>query len=358
VPSTGERDEIGLVTEAQAEFLRGDAGADSLLAQAEASGTFPWHYRDETGGGIFDFVTHPQAQVYYPANIPACSTPITLDPAHEPPLAYLPFLLTGDPYFLEELQFAATYNVLCSNPAARGNFNIGHALRAHAWSLRVLAQCATVTPETTPPWIKTRAYWQDWFEQERQWMLTRYVNPTAPPFTELPYLDFHFMVDANGSPATTTLPASTYNSVWMEDYEAAVLGHVVALGHEDWRPILEWKMANTIARTNGTSGWIRVKTTLYTLALRETEDAPYVADWSAAWDLNVQLQPGMEDFADPNEIPPDASLTYASYTMSALAIAASLGIDGAADCDAWLRGQIAANSDANTYIDRKWTISG
>jgi hypothetical protein len=55
-------------------------------------------------------------------------------------------------------------------------------------------------------------------------------------------------------------------------------------------------------------------------------------------------------------MPPGDSLVYASYTMSALALAASVGVDGAADCHEWLRGQLAANSDANTYSDRKWSF--
>jgi hypothetical protein len=357
-PTTGERDEIGLVTESQAEYLRGDALPGSLFAQAEASGTLPWHYRNETDGAVYDFKSHGQASVYYPATIPTCASPVQCDTAHEPPLAYVPFLLTRDPYYLEELQFAATFNVLCAVPAQRGNFCIGFAVRAHAWALRVLAQCATVTPDDAPGWVQSRSYWKQWLDQEREWMLTRYVNATAPPFTELPYLTFNFMASADGSPATTTLPASTYNSPWMEDYEAAVLGHVVMLGHDDWRPILEWKMANTIARTDGKSGWVRARTTPYTLMLRAAEDAPYVEDWAAAWELNAATQPGMGDVDDPDTIPADASLTYASYTLSALALAAALDIAGAADCHAWLYGQIATNSDDNVFVDRKWTISG
>jgi len=360
VPSTGERDEIGLVTEAQAEYLRGDAGADSLIAQGEASGSFPWHYRNEDGGAIFDFKAHPQATVYGgpAATIPWIATPITLDPAHEPPLAFVPFLLTGDPYYLEELQCAATYNVLCSNPPARTSFNLGHAVRAHAWSLRVLAQCARVTPEDAPGWVQPRAYWQEWLDQERDWMLGRWVNPTAPPYTESPYVPFNFMGSCDGAPATSTLPFGSYNSSWMEDFEAAVLGHVVQIGFVDWRPVLEWKIINTIARTDGGSGWVRAKPTPYTLALRETDDAPYVEDWPAAWGLNVRMQPDAMAYDDENTIPAGDSLTYASYTMSALAIAATLGVECAAECHAWLSGQIDANSNENRYIDRKWTISG
>jgi hypothetical protein len=357
MPSTGERDEIGLVTEAQAEYLRGETSADSMLAQAEASGTLPWHYRDETGGAVFNFVTHPTASMYYPANLPACSTPIQLDVAHEPDLAYVPYLLTGDPYYLEELQFAATYNVLASNPQSRGNYCIGFATRAHAWALRTLAHCARVTPDDAPAWVQSRAYWQSWLDGNRDWMLARYVYPTALPFTASPYAVLHYMSDATNSPASSTMPQGTCSQQWMEDYEAVTLGHVVAIGFADWLPILEWKLSNSLARTNGTSGWVRAKPTPYNVALRRDAGAAYVQSWQECWDLNVAMQPGIAVYDDPDVMPPGDSLVYASYTMSALALAASLGVEGAPDCYEWLRVQLVANSTSKTYSDRKWSIA-
>jgi hypothetical protein len=357
VPSTGERDEIGLFTEAQAEFLRGDASADSLLAQAEASGTFPWHFRNETGGGVFDVNTHPSATLYGPT-IPWIATPVTLDVAHTPALCYVAYLLTGDVYFLEEQHFASTYDIISSPPQSREKFSIGKAVRACAWQTRGLARCARVTPEAGCDWIQPRAYWQDWLDRERNWMLTTFVDPTAPPYTELPYAVFHCLADATGSPATSTLPFGSYTSPWMEDFEAAVLGHVVQMGHEDWREILDWKIQHSIARTSNTSGWWPAKPSPYTMAMREADKAPYVADWGECWALNQRLQPDYMACDDPLVIPAADGLTYASYTMSALAIAATLGCVGAADCNAWLRGQIAANTTPNRYTDRKWSIAG
>ena len=78
----------------------------------------------------------------------------------------------------------------------------------------------------------------------------------------------------------------------------------------------------------------------------------------AVWDLNMQMQPPeFADFDDPDTIPADASLTYASYTMSALAMAATLGVEGTDDAYTWLREQVVNNSDAGVYIDRKWSIT-
>jgi hypothetical protein len=192
---------------------------------------------------------------------------------------------------------------------------------------------------------------------ERDWMMGRYVHPTAAPFTASPYAVLHYMADATNSPATSTMPAGTCSQQWMEDYEAAVLGHVVAIGYADWMPILEWKIVNSIARTDGTSGWVRAKPCPYNVALRPNAVAPYVTSWQENWDLNLQMQPGIGIYEDPDTMPAGDSLVYASYTLSALALAASVGVDGATDCYTWLRGQLAANSDANTYSDRKWSFA-
>jgi len=154
------------------------------------------------------------------------------------------------------------------------------------------------------------------------------------------------------------MPAGTVSQTYMEDFEAAVLAWVVLMGHADWRPILEWKMQCTIARTDGKSGWCRAKCVLYNTALRQTDKSPYVGDWSACWSLNEQMQSSACAYDDEDAIPAGDSLTYPSYAMSALAMAAAGGIAGAAECHDWLRGQIETNSGSNKYIDRKWTIIG
>jgi hypothetical protein len=93
------------------------------------------------------------------------------------------------------------------------------------------------------------------------------------------------------------------------------------------------------------------------VALRPNADAPYVTNWQESWGLNLTMQPGIGIYEDPDTMPAGDSLVYASYTMSALALAASVGVEGAAECHEWLRGQLVANSDANTYSDRKWSFA-
>jgi hypothetical protein len=93
------------------------------------------------------------------------------------------------------------------------------------------------------------------------------------------------------------------------------------------------------------------------MVMREADKAPYVQDWAECWAINVRMQPDAMACDDPLVIPAADSLTYASYCMSALATAATLGCVGAADCYAWLRGQIVANSTSQNYSDRKWSFA-
>ena len=65
--STGERPDIGPVTEAQGEFIcTGNKGAlETLLAQGESAGTWPWHYRDEnTGAPSTSFATRTHRPIH------------------------------------------------------------------------------------------------------------------------------------------------------------------------------------------------------------------------------------------------------------------------------------------------------
>src|SRR5690606_24571816 len=75
------------------------------------------------------------------------------DIAHQPNLVYVPYLVTGDLYYLEELQFWAMYNSFSSNPGYRDNVKgLLHPeqVRAQAWGLRTIAEAAYITPDIHP----------------------------------------------------------------------------------------------------------------------------------------------------------------------------------------------------------------
>jgi hypothetical protein len=336
MPNTGERPDIGLMTEPQAKFIctSDQASLDLLRAQAEAAGTMPWHMRDETQTGPFDFRKYPRATWYWSSNggsphVKTTTTPITLDSAHQPALAYLPYLLTGDPYHLEDLQFQATWN-WGSLPAAYRP-GIPQA-RAFAWSLRTLAQAARITPAATPSWLLPQSYWTDMLATHRNWFEDNYVDSIRPE-----RLVFRATAPIDSARGETNAPEGTWVDPWQDEFVATVFGWMVAMGFTEWRTAFDWIIGGTIARTSQTSGWIRAHATPYRLILRATKTSPLATSWIEAWPLQQSI--GKLTYTDPNRWGTN-DLTYLTYTRGALVYAVKFGTPGASENLAWATDQL------------------
>lgn len=83
------------------------------------------------------------------------------DNAHQPQPFFLPYLLTGEHFYLEQLEFWASFSLLdnswglyglfCySKGADRSHLGIGGQLRGVAWGFRMLAEAAWAAPEEDP----------------------------------------------------------------------------------------------------------------------------------------------------------------------------------------------------------------
>ncbi len=347
MPSTGERDEIGLLTEAQAEYVVTGSGAalTHTLAQAEASGTMPWHMRDETTNAPLNFDQHPRAGWYYKKEesspwIDPGEADVTVDDAHQPALGYLPFLLTGDPYYLEAIQFAATHN-FGAFPAVYREGATGILpyvqIRSYAWSLRTLAQAARMTPEKAPPWLLPRSYWAEKFENNRAWFERVYVHGTAP----LQAVFRAFVLDYE-------VPSL---KMWQEEFLACVLAWVCRMGFDRWRAVYDWSIASTIARTNGKSGWVRAQSTPYDFYYKADATAPVARSWSEAWAVHSKL--AKPEVRDVNTLV-DLDLTYATYTRGALAFATYFDTPEADACYRWIDTELRRK---NFKIAAKWQLA-
>lgn len=338
MPNTGERADIGLVTEHQAKYIctADQASLDLLRAQAEAAGTMPWHMRDETQSGPFDFRKYPKA-TWYPSStagtpyVKTTSSPITLDSAHQPSLAYVPYLLTGDPYHLEDLQFQATYN--WGNLPAAYRPSIPQA-RTFAWSIRTLAQAARITPATTPSWLLPQSYWMDQLSTTRVWFEDNYVESNRPERAL-----FRATANIETTRGEANAPEGTWVDPWQDEFVATVIGWMVTMGFSDWRTSFDWIIGGTIARTTPASGWIRAFSTPYRMILRATKTSPFATSWSEAWGLQQSIAKAVASNVDNYAT---SDMTYLTYTRGALVYAAKLGTPGAANSLAWATSQLKA----------------
>lgn len=351
MPQTGERPDIGLVTEPQAQFICTGAQAplDQLRAQAEGAGTVPWHVRDDQTGAPLNLRTYPQASCYWDSRagnpwVATIGSAVTVDTAHVPALAYLPYVLTGDPYHLEDLQFMANYAWL-SQPAAYRPAVVQS--RAFAWYLRSLAQAVRVTPATVPSWLLPQSYWAGFLADNRVFLEATYVNNPGPVTAV-----FRSTGDiANSRDEGATAPGGTWVDPWQEEFLAAVMGWMLAMGFTDWRTAFDWKIGSTIARTGTTSGWSRAHATPYRMILRASNTSPLVTQWGEAYSL-TSTTAQWPATTDPN-VWPDPDMTYLAYSRGALVMASRTGSIGIRENVTWATTQLNAGGWRTAY---KWRL--
>ena len=81
-------------------------------------------------------------------------TPLIPDNAHQPSIAFVPYLLTGDRYYAEEMAFWANYAMLrtYNGDGMRGAQGIlqSNDVQGIAWALRNLADAAAYYPDASP----------------------------------------------------------------------------------------------------------------------------------------------------------------------------------------------------------------
>ncbi len=242
MPEAGPDKGIGPLPRWAARYLiSGDPRAyHGVLANGDAGGSYSAHYRDiDTDLPVslddYPYVTGDKYQ-YPKDHIVAlcetdCASPLTRDTAHQPSIAFLPYLLTGDHYYLEELLFWANGNLISSSIGTReGGKGIlrGQQVRGQAWSLRTLAQAAYIAPDAHP----MKAYFNAKLQNNIDYYLGLYAdNPAANKLGSLPH---HNDLD-------TAAP-------WMDDFFTWAVGYTVELGYSDFQPMLAWKSKYPVGR--------------------------------------------------------------------------------------------------------------
>ena len=319
---TGERDDIGPLPSAAAYYLAtGDAAAlGAVLEWGEASGSIPWHWRDPNGLGPIDLDITPDAggnstlKIYGSPN-----DDVAIDDAHQPSLGYLPFLLTGDPYYLEELQFQASWTMTAYN----GSYGINGPgilwpvqTRGYAWGLRNLIQAVIATPESVPSWLLPRSYWRRKLENNRKFFDANFMDSYNPTIRAL-HLAGAIEYDGN-------LP------FWQQDFLQSSLELAVRAGLTEWAAERDWHGRQVIDRTSGKSGWPRKLPTPYEAAFRTLPANMPAADWKTAAEAN-KLTADPQDGLDPSEDP-----AYATYAWGILNLRVGDGDSDAAAARAWL----------------------
>lgn len=180
MPITGGRAEIAPLPRWTALYLitQDDRARASMLANADAAASAPVHYRDESTDQPISVVRHPSLATRYGSSSPALpassgSTPWTPDIAHQGSYAYIPYLVTGDAFYLDELMFWAAWNIAANDPAYRERDKgllMPEQVRGQAWGLRSIAEAAFATADNHPK----RGYFNTILANNMTWFMNTY----------------------------------------------------------------------------------------------------------------------------------------------------------------------------------------
>lgn len=281
MPTTGARSDIGPMPSWNALYLLSmDPRMKNIaLGMSEQAGSWSAHYRDKNTGRPVTLADYPYAtnlnapgdstnpatkkpEMFPICPTTACSTPLVADTSHQAAFSYLPYVVTGDYYHLEELQFWANFSSITSSPPSYRQGGKGlvksDQVRGQAWSLRTLAEAAYITPDNDPQ----KANFTNIVNNNIDWYDANFTNNTSA--NKLGVLDFGNAMAYLGG--TGVAP-------WQDDFFTAMIGHMVELGFTRAQPLLTWKSKFVVDRMVG-AGYCWIQAPAYSLKIRDAATGP------------------------------------------------------------------------------------
>lgn len=288
--TTGGRRDIGLLPAWQVQYLLSmdKRAKDVMLGTADLAGSFSTHYRDKNTDRAVSVIDFPymtllgrHGDTLNPAtgkfeSFPDCAAGAdctsTLDPetSHQPNMAYLPYLVTGDYYYLEEMQLWCMWNVLSSNPGYRENIKgliFPDQVRGQAWTLRTLAESAYATPDKDV----LKSHFAAFLSNNLDWYNANYSNNAS----------------ANLLGILVGETALAYNNAtgiapWQDDFFTSAVGHTAELGFTKATSLLAYKIKFPIMRmTSSDACWL--DGAIYAMTVRNSATSPFFSTMGEAY---------------------------------------------------------------------------
>ena len=288
MPSTGGRNDIGLLPGWAATYLLSmDPRAKTVtLGTADLAGSWSSHYRDKNTDRPVSLMDYPymtmlgtkndtknpttkQYEAFPACPSASCTTPNKHDTSHQPAFAYLPYLVTGDYYYLEELQFWAMYNVFQSNPGWRKNIQglvADDQVRGQAWSMRTLAEAAYITPDSD----RLKDHFNRIMASNLEWYNTKYTNNASANKFNVLDMSSAVIYDSKRGVAP-----------WQDDFFTSAIGHAVELGFTQAQGLLAWKAKSPVMRMTD-PGICWIDGALYSMNIRDSATSPFYTQMAQA----------------------------------------------------------------------------
>ncbi len=343
-PTTGGRDDIGPLPKwAAVGLMTGDPGVmAATMGVGDLAASFSVHYRDRDTGRAMSIDDHPTISLIAAAakySDPAdklpdctnCDSPYTVDDAHQPSLVYVPYLLSGDSFYLDELYFWTSWNFIKQNHQYRKNDQgllESLQVRAQAWSIRTLLHAAWLAPEGD----KEQAYLADKVKNNITWYKDNAID--SNPFG---WWGEQSNWNTDGGRPDDNMDADVryYTSPWQSDFLVWTWDSAVRMGYADAQGIHDWFVEYTIGRYTNGPDYNPYDGSPYHIATSSVSGKPY-SSWAEFWQMSFANRsgPAPTTLEDKN-----CSLCYSAIARVALSSAA--------------RAKLAKGQEAFDFVDKE-----
>jgi hypothetical protein len=346
IDTGGERQEIGLVTEWQADWLlRGTATSlAAMFQQAEMfAGDIDFYIPDQASGHTINYKqsdkhysAHTLGREYDTANTyeikhrePCNGWYLHEAESHLPNIFYLPWVLTEDPYYIEGQQYMVGWAVgwdvyerqtVYGHLGERVLCSYTHEIRTLGWGVRNLAVAYRMSPTDGASWLMPQAYYEQ-LSSDYQLVIDELFTKNPNPLYSL-YRQF-------GS--------DNYFQIFQQSY--AVMGMALAdlVGLPGWKAPLEFYFGMFTGVLGGMSGWDRQVPQPHDIASTTMAACATWADAMAHPQAGqLMLQGASFPDADYPGNRQGGSMGNVSQMLAACACAEQRGIAAATACRAYL----------------------
>ncbi len=326
-PTTGGRAEIGIYPQWASNYLvsQSEVAKRAMLAIADAGGAVPWHFRDEKTNLPVSVEVRPKfwidARGQEAQYAPDRMHPDVLqsgvggweaDHPHKPSLFYVPYLITGDHYYADELAMQAAWALSGRWPALReGGLKVidVEQVRGSAWSLRDLSDAAFILPDGN----ETGAYIERALVFNLALMKQKYVDERQR--RDAGEVEGYFDEFIGNQPSRV--------SPWQQDYLMLALWVASHRGNEDARALLSWGENFHTSRFLSPDFDFK-RGSSYIFAVRDGNTKTPYKDWTKVAEATYNNETLPEN-ADMEGYPDSASSYLASALATQLALTHSIG---------------------------------